>query len=203
MHTTSKLLVLVASLLFVALYFVPLWQITMLAPQYPEGIGLYIWINEISGMRPNNLESMNILNHYIGMKAIVPESIPELRIMPYIAGFFILSGLVVVLRKKRSLLTAWLILLVVTGSVGLVDYYLWGYDYGHNLDPNAAIKIPGMAYQPPLIGTKQILNFRATSLPHLGGYLYLASILLAAVAWYLDVKRDTRANSQQPASAIG
>jgi hypothetical protein len=123
------------------------------------------------------------------MKAIVPESILELRIMPYIVGFLILSGLVVVLRRKRSLLAAWLILLVVMGIVGLVDYYLWGYDYGHNLDPNAAIKIPGMAYQPPLIGTKQILNFTATSLPHIGGYLYLTSILLAAAAWYVDVKK--------------
>jgi copper chaperone NosL len=35
---------------------------------------------------------------------------------------------------------------------------------------NAIIKIPGMSYQPPLIGSKQILNFTAHSWPGSGGY---------------------------------
>ncbi len=188
MHKTSKLLLGLAALLLVALYLVPLWQITMLAPQYPEGIGLYIWVDDITGIRPNNLQSMNTLNHYIGMKPIVPEEILELKLMPIIVGLFIVSGLAIAYAGKRKLLTVWIILMAVVGIVGLVDYYLWGYDYGHNLDPNAAIKIPGMAYQPPLIGTKQLLNFTATSLPYIGGYLYVAAIVLGAAAWYVDVK---------------
>ncbi len=46
----------------------------------------------------------------------------------------------------------------VLAAVGLYDFYMWEYDYGHNLNPHAAIKIPGMAYQPPLIGSKMLLT---------------------------------------------
>lgn len=175
--------------MLVVLYFVPLWQVSMTAPQYPEGIGMYIWVNQITGMKPNNLQSINILNHYIGMKAIVPDAIPELRIMPFIVAFFVVSGLAVAFAGKRILLALWVILLVAISAVGVYDYYLWGYDYGHNLSPDAAIKIPGIAYQPPLIGTKSILNFTATSLPHIGGCVLILSILLGAAAWYVDVKK--------------
>lgn len=190
MKTSSKIIVAIASIILISLYFVPLWQVSMTAPQYPEGIGMYIWVNQITGMKPNNLESINILNHYIGMKAIVPDAIPELRIMPFIVAFFVLSGLAVAWIGKRIFLILWVVLLVATAALGLYDYYLWGYDYGHNLSPDAAIKIPGMAYQPPLIGTKTLLNFTATSLPAVGGYLLAFSILLGAAAWYLDVKRS-------------
>jgi hypothetical protein len=66
-------------------------------------------------------------------------------------------------------------------AAGLIDFYLWEYDYGHNLDPRAAIKIPGAAFQPPLIGYKQLLNFRAVSLPHIGGVLPFLSFCIAMV----------------------
>jgi copper chaperone NosL len=64
----------------------------------------------------------------------------------------------------------------------MVDFYRWNYNYGHNLDPNAAIQVPGMAYQPPLIGFKQLLNFGAYSIPDLGGWLLIAAGLLIGLA---------------------
>lgn len=192
MNTLSKILVAIASIILIVLYFVPFWQVSMTAPQYPEGIGMHIWVNQITGMKPNNLQSINILNHYIGMKAIIPDAIPELRIMPFLVGFFVVSGLAVAFVGKRTFLILWVVLLAATAAVGMYDYYLWGYDYGHNLSPDAAIKIPGMAYQPPLIGTKTLLNFTATSLPYIGGYILVLSILLGAAAWYVDVKKSVR-----------
>ena len=63
--------------------------------------------------------------------------------------------------------------------VVLYDYYIWGYDYGHNLNPHAAIKVPGMSYQPPLIGSKKLLNFTSTSWPAAGGIVIGISILLS------------------------
>ena len=67
------------------------------------------------------------------------------------------------------------ILFVVLAAI---DFYRWNYEYGHNLDPNAAIKVPGMAYQPPLIGYKQLLNFGAYSIPDTGGWFLTACGLL-------------------------
>ena len=67
----------------------------------------------------------------------------------------------------------------------MYEFWKWSYDYGHNLAPDAPIKVPGMAYQPPLIGHKQLLNFTATSWPDLGAILAGLAFLVGAVALWL------------------
>ncbi|MCU0332275.1 MAG: hypothetical protein MUE93_02450 [Ignavibacteriaceae bacterium] len=191
MKTQSKILVIIASLLLILTFFFPLWYIDLEAPQYPEGIGLRIWVNQISGLKPNDLSNINGLNHYIGMKEIVPDAIPELKVMPFVMIFLLIFGLLAGILGKRSLVYIWISLFIVTAAVGMYDFYLWGYDYGHDLNPNAAIKVPGMAYQPPLIGSKMLLNFNAISMPHIGSYILVAAVVLAAVALYLDKKNRT------------
>ena len=173
-----------AALLLGLVFTVPIWTIDMDAPQYPEGIGMEISINKIEGQNKNDLQNINGLNHYIGMQEINPDSIPELRIMPWIFLFLILSGLGVAIWGNRTALLVWIILFVLFAIAGLVDFYLWGYDYGHNLSDDAAIKVPGMTYQPPLIGTKQLLNITASSWPGLGFYFSLISMGLASYAFW-------------------
>ena len=181
-----------AAVLLVLVYIFPIWSINLKAPQYPEGIGLNIKVNTIEGKAPNDLQNINGLNHYIGMKVITPGSIPELKVMPFIFGFLIVSGLAVAIWGNRSWILLWLSLFAVLAIVGLIDFYLWEYDYGHNLDPNAPIKVPGMSYQPPLLGTKQLLNMRTTSMPHLGFYVALISMGCAAWAWRSEGKADKK-----------
>lgn len=167
----SRWLVALAAVLMVSAYFVPLWQILMWAPQYPEGLEMDIWINTITG----DVKVISALNHYIGMKHIEVEMFPEFDYMVYIVGFLIGFGLLAALINRRFMLWAFCLLLLGSGIAALVDFWLWGYDYGHNLDPTAAINIPGMTYQPPLIGTKQLLNFTAFSGPDLGGWIFMGS----------------------------
>jgi copper chaperone NosL len=186
MKSYVRIIVAVAALLLILVYFLPIWQIYISAPQYPEGIGMYIWVNQITGMEPNNLKSINILNHYIGMKEIEPDAVPELKVMPYITGFLLIFGLVTALFGKRKLLIIWLVLFIVVSIIGIADFYMWLYDYGHNLNPDAAIKVPGATYQPPLFGSKTMLNITASSYPHIGGYVYMVSIVLCFVAVLLD-----------------
>jgi hypothetical protein len=76
----------------------------------------------------------------------------------------------------------WLGLLVGLGSLAIYDFYLWEYDYGHNLSPTAPIKVPGMAYQPPLLGTKMLLNFKADSYPYWGGLFVGISVVLSFIS---------------------
>jgi copper chaperone NosL len=161
------------------MYFFPIWSISLEAPQYPEGLGLYINISSMVGHRANDLNSINNLNHYIGMKIIKPESINELKIMPYIIGFMMLFGVIILFINKKKLIWIWIIIFIIIAFIGLYDFYLWGYDYGHNLDPKAIIKIPGMFYQPPVFGTKQLLNFTAHSYPSIGGIAAFLSIVIA------------------------
>lgn len=194
MTNKSRIIIAFASLILILTFFFPLWTIDLNAPQYPEGLGLRIWLDQISGLKPNDLQSINGLNHYIGMKEIIPDSIPELKIMPYIIVFMIIFGLFNAYMKNRKLVYIWLILFVVLGAVGLYDFYMWAYDYGHNLNPNAPIKVPGMTYQPPIIGSKQLLNISAVSLPSVAAIVIFISIFLNITALYIDSKRKKHEN---------
>jgi len=189
MSKKSRYFVVAGALVLIVTYFVPLWSIDLNAPQYPEGLGLRIWLNEIGGLKPNDLQSINGLNHYIGMKVIDPDDIPELKIMPYIIGFMILFGLVNAYLKKKQLIYIWIIVFLILGAVGLYDFYMWEYNYGHQLSPDAPIKVPGMTYQPPLIGSKQLLNINAVSLPAWGTYIIIISLLLNLGSLFIERRK--------------
>jgi len=133
------------------------------------------------------------LNHYIGMKHIEVSMFPEFKYMIYIVAFIIGLGVVAALVNRRWLLWTYNALIIGAGIGALVDFYFWGYDYGHNLNPAAPIVVPGMSYQPPLIGTKQLLNFTAFSGPDIGGWIFIASGILSIGAlifeFYLTRKK--------------
>jgi copper chaperone NosL len=151
---------------------------------------LQIWINQIGGQHIGDLNKINNLNHYIGMKAIDPKSMPELNVMPWILRALIVVGLLAAALGKRWILMIWLIVFAIVAVSGFVDYYLWGYDYGHNLDTEKAIiKVPGMSYQPPLIGSKKLLNFKAVSLPGIGGWVAIGAFLIAIGVWLGEIFR--------------
>ncbi len=192
LSTRSRWLLVVAAFLMGTLYLVPIWKIGLTAPQYPEGLGMHIRISTITGFTPNDLNNINNLNHYIGMRRIVPESIPELRILPWIVAALIVVGVAAAASGRRWLAVTWVVLFAALAVGGLADFYRWSYDYGHNLDlENAILKIPGMSYQPPIFGTRKLLNFTATSLPALGGIAAGISLLLGVIALRIDRRRVT------------
>lgn len=186
---------LLAALLLLLLFLFPIWSITLIAPQYPGGITMYIWINQITGEEPGTLQNINILNHYVGMKLIEPGSIPELTYFPWIITAMALLGAVVAFLKKRWTILAWVGVLLVLAVLGIYDFYLWEYDYGHNLSPTAPIKVPGMAYQPPLFGKKVLLNFIAYSYPSWGSMFFGLAALTAMAAWWIKTRTIKRSSS--------
>lgn len=151
---------------------------------------MQIWLNKITGQ----VEIINGLNHYIGMKHIKAEMFPEFAFLVYVLAFFILFGLVIAITGNRKMLFIYLILTVIAGAAAIVDFYMWGYDYGHNLDPTAAIKVPGLSYQPPLIGHKQLLNFDAYSYPDTGGWVLLAAAAVFFIVWFLEWRKSKKLN---------
>lgn len=174
----------VGSLMLLLVFLVPIWKIRLEAPQFPEGINMYIWVNQITGDTESTLQNMNILNHYIGMQKIEPDSIPELQYFPYILIFMCILGVIIGLFADRKYFMAWVVLLLLLGLLGIYDFYMWEYNYGHNLNPMAPIKVPGMVYQPPLIGSKYLLNFKAISYPVTGTYILGVCAILAIFAFF-------------------
>jgi hypothetical protein len=206
MTRLSRLLVGTAALLLALLYVLPLWHVRLVAPQYPEGLGMHIHIASVQGATENDLTNINSLNHYIGMKRIENDAIPELRIMPWLVGALVAGGLLVAAAGERRLLYTWTGSFAVLGVAGMVDFWRWEYDYGHNLDlEEAIIKIPGMSYQPPLIGSKQLLNFTATSWPATGGLAAGVAFALgvAAVVLTLRARRASTAPVVEGMAASG
>ncbi len=203
LSTRSRVLVAISALLLCGLYAVPLWRIELLAPQYPEGLGMLIQVNTITGIKPADLDNINGLNHYIGMKAIQPEAIPVLRIMPWVVGGLALAALAVAAIGLRAVLIGWLASFAIAGAAGLAEFYLWSYDYGHNLASDAIIKVPGMTYQPPLIGSKQLLNFTASSWPAAGSWLAAAAFLLGVIALLPSGRRRHLAGAARTAAVSG
>jgi hypothetical protein len=177
-----QILMALAVLLLLSLFIYPMWRITLFAPQYPDGVTMYIYINKIGGETAATLQNINILNHYVGMQYIEPESIPELVYFPFIIIGMAIFGLVATFLNNKWVYLSWAILMTILALLGLYDFYLWEHDYGTNLSPDAPIKIPGAEYQPPLFGKKVILNFIAYSYPDVGGILAGISVALAYIA---------------------
>jgi copper chaperone NosL len=178
LSTLSKGILLFVAVLLVSSIFFPIWRIELSAPQYPEGLVLQLHANTIGG----DVDIINGLNHYIGMKTLHTENFFEFTVLPYILCFFAFMALVMVVIAKKKGLYLLFGSYIVFGVLAAIDFYRWNYDYGHNLDPNAAIKVPGMAYQPPLLGYKQLLNFGAYSIPDIGGVMLLLVGLLLLVS---------------------
>lgn len=138
-----------------------------------------------AGKLGGDVEIINGLNHYIGMATLHAENFIEFTVLPYILGAFALLFVVAAAIAKKGMLTWSFISFLLFGILSMVDFWRWEYNYGHNLDPNAAIIVPGMSYQPPLIGYKQLLNFGAYSVPDIGGWLLVgAGLLLFAAMFY-------------------
>lgn len=191
MSLISRILIAIGALVMIVIYFVPAWSIYLIAPQYPEGLSMQIWLDKITGQ----IDIINGLNHYIGMKHIKAEMFPEFSYLVYILAFFIVFGLTVAITGNRRLLFAYLILSVIGGAAALVDFYLWGYDYGHDLDPSAAIKVPGLSYQPPVIGHKKLLNFDSYSYPDTGGWVVVGVTALFFIIWLVEWRKNKKAKT--------
>jgi copper chaperone NosL len=194
----SRLLLAITSILLVISIFVPLWRIELDAPQYPEGLMMQIFANKLGGQ----VEIINGLNHYIGMQTLHAENFIEFTILPYIIGFFALLILIAAIVGKKKLLYFSFWAFVLFGIIAMADFWRWEYNYGHNLDPSAAIIVPGMSYQPPLIGFKQLLNFGAYSIPDIGGWLFVSSGLIMLLAVLIETNILYNIFKKKPAKNI-
>jgi hypothetical protein len=166
----------------------PIWRITLEAAQFPDPLKMYIYVDKIGGDEEEGdiLQNINILNHYVGMKYIKPDSIPELVYFPYIAYAMIFLGIIAIAVNRMWYYFSWAGIMSILSALGIYDFYLWMYDYGHDLDPKAPIKVPGQSYMPPLFGEQDLLNFYVTSYPQLGTIGMALCVILAFLpGWVL------------------
>ena len=181
------------------LYFLPLWNIMLGAPQYPEPLGMNIHINGLRGVSEFDIQNIDGLNHYIGMRTLPKdEDMWEFSAFPKIVGGMVILGVVIGLlgffrKVSYKWFVGWFLLMSVLGVLGMYDFNEWMVDYGTNLDPNAIMKLTHpdgtpMTYKPPLLGHVKMLNFDVTSMPAPGAWLMFGGMTLTLVAGYLGWK---------------
>jgi len=184
-----RALLLLAVLLLLPAYLTPLYDMTMFAPQYPDGLRLHIYSYKLDGgNRGQDVKEINVLNHYIGMKDLVVEDFTEFKWIPFVVGIFGLLFLRAAVLGKVSHLVDVLVLYLYFGLFSLWSFAYKMYWYGHNLDPRAAVRVD--PFMPPLFGYKQLANFEVYSYPAFGSYALgtvavclLVGTVLAWRAW--------------------
>ena len=183
LNWTSRWLMLAAAAALVAAVFLPLWKIHLVAPQYQEGLSLRIYSHQlIGGNGGQDLNEINVLNHYIGMKPLVQADFVEMKWMPFALGMFVLLALrAAAIGRMISLVDLGMLFVYFGGfSLGAFAYRL--YRYGHDLDPKAPMTIE--PFTPTMIGSQKLANFVQTSLPESGAYfLALVPALIVAAMW--------------------
>lgn len=180
--TLHSALLIIGGMALLAVIMLPIWRIELDAAQYPEGLELLIYSYKLDGQ----VEIINGLNHYIGMKTLHADDFIEFTVLPYLVGLYGLAFISVGVMRRRSWLYVLFGAFVLFGIIAMVDFWRWLYDYGHDLDPSAPIKVPGMSYQPPLIGFKQLLNFGAYSIPAVGGWIFIGCGAVLAYCVYVE-----------------
>src|SRR5690625_4458251 len=172
LSTRSMILLFIAAAIFIISVQFPWWKMDFFAPQYPEGLDIIVYPNEVTG----DIDIINNLNHYIGMKEFSTQSFPELAYLPYIA--YALAGLTIVVTLLRKLLYLYLLtaLFGLGVSAGPLDMTFWHIMYGTRLDLNAVTYL--VTFIPPIIGNSAIGNLSAYSKFGVGGHLFLVVFII-------------------------
>ncbi|MCC7363356.1 MAG: nitrous oxide reductase family maturation protein NosD [Dehalococcoidia bacterium] len=190
----------IAAALLVVTFFTPLWHMTLIAPQYPNDLTLTAYGTTMEG----DLEEINTLNHYAGVKQIDPDDVLELKLFPFLLFGFVAVILAAVVVRNRWL--RWALIAVAWGfPIGLLaDLQYWLYNYGHNLNDEAPL-YPG-AFTPKVLGRTKVVNFHSECFVSWGFWLMIAAALVLTFGPFLvRFLRESWSNTgtTRPAAALG
>lgn len=152
-----RVLLVIAGVLTAAAIVLPLWGMTLVSTQYPEGLRMIVYPGHIRG----DLSEINALNRYIGMHPITDDFFAELRWLPLLFGGTAVLCVVAAIVRRFWAAVLPLVAMTVTAVYGLVSmrHRLW--QFGHELDPTAPIEIE--PFTPPMLGQNHIAQFASYS----------------------------------------
>jgi copper chaperone NosL len=196
-YVLPTMLLMLGAMLLVVSIFLPYWQMTLHAPQYPDGLHVQLYVNNMEG----DVREIDGLNHYIGMPKL--EEAGKLERSFSFLAIGALALLLIGAVFMHSPLAAVLALPAVAYPlVFLADLFYWLYTFGHNLDPSAPLSNSIKPFTPAILGTGTIGQFRTVARVDIGFYLaILASVIILLGLYfhraaYLPL-RQAQANAQK------
>lgn len=170
----------VAAILLVISILQPYWQLTLHAPQYPQGLTVVAYVNHLEG----DVKEIDGLNHYIGMRPLNEAATFERTISIY--GIVVLALLIVAavyIHNRWAALLALPALLMPV--IFLADLQYWLANFGQNLDPTAPLSSSIKPFVPPVLGEGKIAQFSTVAEPGTGLWLAAAASLVILVGlWF-------------------
>lgn len=159
--------------------FMPYWRMTLLAPQYPGGLSVQVYVDRMTG----DVREIDGLNHYIGMRPLGEAA--QLERSLSILAIAVLSLLLVAaifIHNRWAALCALPALLFPVMFLG--DLAFWLRNFGQNLDPRAPLSSAIKPFIPPVLGEGVVGQFRTVAAVDRGFYLAVLAAVLVLVGLY-------------------
>ena len=189
LNISSRVLILIAALVLIPTFFIPMWHMSFDSMQYPEGLDLYIYSNSLEGGdEGNDLTEINILNHYIGMAELKEEDFTEFKWIPLIIGLMIVLTLRSVVIGTFSTVIDILVFFAYFSLFSLWRFWYMLSSYGHELDPRAPVQVE--PFTPPLFGSKMVGQFTVTSYPSYSVIFFSLFLVLLVLAIYVTYQQE-------------
>ena len=169
-----------SALLLVISVFLPYWQLSLKAPQFPDGLTIRAFVNRLEG----DVVELEGLNHYVGLGSFEDGAVFERSIA--VVAIIVLAGL---LAAALAFHSRWVMLFTAPALlfpvVFVADLQWWLWRYGHNLDSAAPFANAVGEFTPPIFGPAEIAQFDTLALPGIGFVLaVIASVLTGLGLWY-------------------
>lgn len=178
-YMLPSLLIGAAVVMLLVSVFLPYWELTMMAPQYPQGLKTVMYVNRVTG----DVEEIDHLNHYIGMRPLEEAaSLERASSVMVIVALSLLTLTTIFVHSPMALFCA--VPAVVYPVIFLADLYFWMRNFGLNLDPKAPLSSAVKPFVPPILGTGSVGQFKTTATWEIGLILAFVASLLVLVGLY-------------------
>ena len=182
-YLIPTILFVVAALLLLVSIFLPYWEMTLLAPQYPGGLHVTAYVNELTG----DVAEIDGLNHYIGMRPLNEAAKLERSV-----SVLAIAALALLIAAAVFVHTKWVVLLVLPAIlmpvIFLLDLQYWLRDFGLNLDETAALSSAIDPFVPKVLGRGLIAQFETVAAPGIGLWMAIIASILCIVGLYYHRK---------------
>ncbi len=170
----TVLMLLAAIMLMVSTFF-PYWRMELEAPQYPRGLIMTVYVNEVRG----DVQEVDTLNHYIGMRPISEAGEFE-RSMSVIAitALVLVVVAAIFVHNPCALLLTWPVMFYPFIFLG--DLWYWMQKFGRELDETAPLSNIIEPFVPQILGTGKVAQFKTIAIWDSGLWMaFTASALIA------------------------
>lgn len=178
-YVVPTALLMLGAMLQIVSIFLPYWKLVLLAPQYPKGLTIQLYVNRLTG----DVKEVDGLNHYIGMRPLGEggELERSVAIIAIVALALLLLAAVFIQNRWAALLALPAVLYPI---IFLADLFYWLYTFGHTLDPKAALSSSIKAFTPTILGPGLVGQFKTVASLEPGFWLAAAGSLVILLGLY-------------------